>query len=150
MKQTALICGLLVLALVYGCAGSQAAHQIQQGRLALLTGKPEIAVQHFEQAAALDSKNSGSPLEESAWTYVGRAYYETKNYPLARQALGRALAQDKDDDIARLYLGLIGVREQVNESSRNRFERGCRESTIASSILKAWLTRVNFGIRQGS
>jgi len=124
MKQTALICGLLVLASIYGCAGSQAAHQIQQGRLALLTGKPEIAVQHFEQAAALDSKNSGSPLEESGWTYVGRAYYETKNYPLARQALDRALAQDKDDDIARLYLGLIGAREQVNESSRQQIRAG--------------------------
>ena len=118
------ICGLLLLASVYGCAGSQAAHQIQEGRLALLTGKPEIAVQHFEQAAALGSKNTGSPLQESAWTYVGRAYYGTMKYSLARQALDRALAQNKDDDVARLYLGLIGAREQMNEASRKQIQAG--------------------------
>ncbi len=124
ITQTALICGLLLLASVYGCAGSQAAQQIQEGRRALLTGSPEIAVQHFEQAAALDSKNSGSPLQESAWTYLGRAYYGAMKYSLARQALDRALAQNKDDDIARLYVGLIGAREQMNESSRKQIQAG--------------------------
>ena len=122
MNLTALICGLLLLA--YGCASSQAAHQIQEGRLALLTGNPGVAVHHFEQAAALDSKNSGSPLQESAWTYVGRAYYGTMKYSLARQALDRALAQNKDDDVARLYVGLIGVREQMNETSRKQIQAG--------------------------
>jgi tetratricopeptide (TPR) repeat protein len=124
IKQTGLSCGLLLLASAYGCAGSQAAHQIQEGRLALLTGNPEIAVQHFEQAAALDSENSGSPLQESAWTYVGRAYYGTMKYSLARQHLDRALGQNKDDDIARLYVGLIGAREQMNESSRKQIQAG--------------------------
>ncbi len=123
-KQTALIGGLLLLVSVYGCASSQAARQIQAGRLALLAGNSEVAVQHFEQAAALDSKNKGSPLQESAWTYVGRAHYGTKNYSLARQALDRALAQNKDDDIARLYVGLIGAREQMNESSRKQIHAG--------------------------
>ena len=124
MNLTALICGLLLLASVYGCAGSQAAHQIQEGRLALLTGNPEAAVHHFEQAAALDSKNGGSPLQESAWTYVGRAHYGTMKYSLARQALDRALAQNKDDDVARLYVGLIGTREQMNETSRKQIQAG--------------------------
>ena len=123
MKQTAWICGWFLLASVYACAGSQAAHQIQEGRLALLTGNTELAVQHFEQAAALDSKSSGSPLQESAWTYVGRAYYGAMKYALARQALDRALAQDQDDDMARLYLGLIGAREG-NESSREQIHAG--------------------------
>jgi tetratricopeptide (TPR) repeat protein len=122
MNLKALICGLLLLA--YGCANSQAAHQIQEGRLALLTGNPGVAVHHFEQAAALDSKNSGSPLQESAWTYVGRAYYGTMKYSLARQGLDRALAQNKDDDVARLYVGLIGVREQMNETSRKQIQAG--------------------------
>ncbi len=124
MNLTALIFGLLLLASVYGCAGSQAAHQIQEGRLALLTGNPEAAVHHFEQAAALDSKNGGSPLQESAWTYVGRAYYGTMKYSLARQALDRALAQNKDDDVARLYVGLIGAREQMNETNRKQIQAG--------------------------
>jgi tetratricopeptide (TPR) repeat protein len=124
MNLTAVICGLLLLASVYGCASSQAAQQIQEGRLALLTGNPQAAVHHFEQAAALDSKNGGSPLQESVWTYVGRAYYGTMQYALARQALDRALAQNKDDDIARLYVGLIGAREQMNEASRKQIQAG--------------------------
>jgi tetratricopeptide (TPR) repeat protein len=119
-----LIYGLLLLASVYGCAGSQAAHQIREGRRALLNGQPEIAVRHFEQAAALDSKHSVSPLQESVWTYVGRAYYGAMNYPLARQALDRALSQNQDDHMARLYLGLIGAREQANESSRKQIQAG--------------------------
>jgi tetratricopeptide (TPR) repeat protein len=124
IKPTALIRGWLLLAALCGCAGSQAAHQIQEGRLALLTGNPKIAVRHFQEAAALDSRNSGSPLQESAWTYLGRAYYGTMEYSLARQALERALAQNQDDDIARLYLGLIGTREQTNESSRQQIQTG--------------------------
>ena len=124
MKPMALICGWLMLAWVHGCAGSQAAHQIQQGRLALLTGKPDIAVQHFEKAVALDNRNSGSPLEESTWTYLGSAYYATKNYPLARQAFEKALAQNKEDDIARLYLGLVGARDGMNDSSRQDIQSG--------------------------
>ena len=124
IKPTALIRGWVLLAALCGCAGSQAAHQIQEGRLALLTGNPKIAVRHFQEAAALDSRNSGSPLQESAWTYLGRAYYGTMEYSLARQALERALAQNQDDDIARLYLGLIGAREQINESSRKQIQTG--------------------------
>src|SRR5262245_7604413 len=123
-KQAASIWRWLLLAAVYGCAGLQAAHQIREGRLALLTGKPEIAVQHFEQAAAIDSKYSGSPLQASVWTYVGRAYYGAMKFSLARQALDRALAQDQDEHMARLYLGLIGAREQANESSRKQIQAG--------------------------
>jgi tetratricopeptide (TPR) repeat protein len=148
MKQAALICGWLLLAPVYGCAGSQAAHQIQQGKVALLTGQPEIAVQHFEQAAALDSKNSGSPLEEIAWTYVGRAYYGTKNYPLARQALDRALAQNKDDDIARLYLGLVGVRDGMND--RKQIQAGLQGMYDRIEYIKSFAYAGEFWDRQGS
>jgi hypothetical protein len=45
-------------------------------------------------------------------------------YSLARQALDRALAQNNEDDIARLYVGLIGAREQINESSRKQIQAG--------------------------
>src|SRR2546425_11974455 len=41
---TALICGLLLLAAVDGCASSQAAAQIQEGGLALLSRNSEIGV----------------------------------------------------------------------------------------------------------
>lgn len=123
MKSTALICAGLLLVSLCGCAGSQAGFQIEQGRRALLTGKPEIALQHFEQAAAFDKKID-SPLQEGAWTYVGRAYYASNQFPPARQALDRALAQDQDDDMARLYLGLVDAREQKYESARPQIHAG--------------------------
>jgi hypothetical protein len=79
LKRFFLIGRLLLLLPLVGCAASQATQEIQQGRRALLTGSPEIAVQHFERAAALDGKNAGSPLGESTWTYIGRAYYGAIN-----------------------------------------------------------------------
>lgn len=112
LKRVSPIGRLLLLLPLVGCAASQATLEIQEGRRALLTASPEIAVQHVERAAALDSKNPGSPLGESAWTYMGRAYYEAMKYSLARQALDRALAQNQDDDVARVYIGLIGARER--------------------------------------
>jgi tetratricopeptide (TPR) repeat protein len=124
LETFSLIWRLLLLAALVGCAASQAAHEIQEGRRALLTGSPEIAVQYFEQAATLDSKNNGSPLGESAWTYVGCAYYEAGRYASARQAFNRALAQNQDDDIARLYLGLIGAREKQDQSSHKQIQAG--------------------------
>ena len=124
LETFSLIWRLLLLAALLGCAASQAAHEIQAGRRALLTGSPETAVQYFERAAALDSKNAGSPLGESAWTYIGRAYYGAMKYLLARQALDRALAQNQDDDVARVYIGLVGTRERPNEADRKQLQAG--------------------------
>ncbi len=124
MRLILLISAGLIVASLNGCAASQAIQQIQAGRLALLTGNPALAVKHFEQAAAIDGKTSGWPLQESAWTYVGRAYYEIKEYSLARQALNRALGQNQNDDVARLYLGLVGAREQTNDNSRKLIHAG--------------------------
>src|ERR1044071_8871571 len=115
LKRLLPIGRLLLLLPLAGCAASPAAHEIPEGRRALLISSPEIAVQHFERAAALDSKNAGSPLGESTWTYIGRAYYGAIKYSLACQALDRALAQNQDDDVARVYIGLIGARERPNE-----------------------------------
>ena len=124
LETFSLIWRLLLLAALVGCAASQAAQEIQEGRRALLIGKPDAAVQHFEKAAALDSKNASSPLQESAWTYVGRAYYEAGKYSLARQAFERALAQNQDDDVARVYIGLVGARERPNEADRKQLQAG--------------------------
>jgi len=124
LETFSLIWRLLLLAALVGCAASQAAQEIQEATRALLIGKPDAAVQHFEKAAALDSKNSSSPLQESAWTYVGRAYYEAGKYSLARQAFERAVAKNQNDDIARLYLGLIGARERPNEADRKQLQAG--------------------------
>jgi len=55
---------------------------------------------------------------------MGRAYYEAMKYSLARQALDRALAQNQDDDVARVYIGLIGARERSNEADRKQLQAG--------------------------
>lgn len=124
IRATTLIGGWMLSASLYGCAGSQAAHEISVGRLALVTGNPAQALKHFEQAAALDAGYRSPPLQESAWTYVGRAHYEIKEYPLARQAFERALALNRNDAIAGLYLGLASARAESNDAGRRQIREG--------------------------
>ncbi|HEX9453510.1 MAG TPA: hypothetical protein VGA27_04100, partial [Candidatus Binatia bacterium] len=83
-----------------------------------------LALKHFEQAAALDAAHRSPPLQESAWTYVGRARYEIKEYPLARQAFERALGLNRNDSVAGLYLGLVSARAESNEASRRQIHEG--------------------------
>jgi tetratricopeptide (TPR) repeat protein len=124
ISTAALIAGCIFAAAVYGCAGSQAAHEISVGRIALLTGNSAQALQHFEQAAALDANNHSTPLQESAWTYVARAHYEAKQYSQARQALDRALVVNPDDAMAQLYLGLVSAQTAINENGRKQIHAG--------------------------
>jgi len=114
--KTSAIISLLLL--TTGCATFQAGTELLSGRMALLRGMPLEAIPHLEQATALDATIRHSELQESAWTYLGRAYYEAKNYPQARQALERAIAVNRDDGFARLYLGLVLARQESHESSR--------------------------------
>jgi len=122
MRLTSIFNGCLLAMSISACAGSQAAHEITVGRVALLTDDPVLALKHFEQAAALDPSNHSPPLQESAWTYIGRARYETKEYSLARQALDRALALNRDDAVAQLYFGLVNARAESNENSRKQIQ----------------------------
>ena len=106
------------LLLLTGCASFQANSELQKGRMALRGGMPDAAIAHLQQAAALDGDLKNAKLQEGAWTYLGRAYYDAKNYPQARQALERAPEINKDDSLARLYLGLTLTRQGSHESSR--------------------------------
>jgi tetratricopeptide (TPR) repeat protein len=109
---------LSLLLFTTGCASFQANTEFLRGRMALLRGMPLEAIPHLEQATALDGAIRHSDLRESAWTYLGRAYYEAKKYPQARQALERAIAANKDDGFARLYLGLTLARQDDHDASR--------------------------------
>ena len=60
----------------------------------------------------------------SVWTYLGRAYYEVGNFPEARRALDKALSEDKDDPLARLYLGLTLLRTGEQQEGRRETEAG--------------------------
>ena len=101
-----------------GCTAFQTAAEFQRGRTALLGGMPAAATTYFQQAAALDTNLRYSILQESVWTYLGRAYYDTKNYAEARSALERALTIDSGDSFARLYLGLTLARQGNHDAGQ--------------------------------
>jgi tetratricopeptide (TPR) repeat protein len=86
---------------------------MQAGRLALLTGSTEAALTHFKAAADADPNyvNPADPLQQGVWTYLGRAYYSAGKFTEARDSLGRALAKNGGDFMARLYLALTLLRQ---------------------------------------
>jgi tetratricopeptide (TPR) repeat protein len=111
--------------------------KVQQGRMALLYGDPEIALGSFQSAAELDpNRFYFSVFPEGTWTYVGRANYAAGRYPEARQALERALSLHKEDNMARLYLGLALSRSGDRQSGLKEIEGGMRG-------LHEWIDYVN-------
>ena len=111
----------------------QVDQRVQEGRTALLTGRPNDAIDTFKQAAE-SSPNYQTPyaLRESVWTYLGRAYYETANYPEARTALDKALALDETDSMARLYRGMTLTRT-------NDRDRGLADMENSLKQIYTWL-----------
>lgn len=57
---------------------------------------------------------------------MGRSQYATKRYSDARQSLDRALALDKDDHLARLYLGLTLTRLGDSAQGVKEIEAGMK------------------------
>jgi tetratricopeptide (TPR) repeat protein len=130
---------LAVLLLLSGCAAVQVSQDVQAGRNALQAGRPELAVGYLRRAADLDP-NYTLPytLRESVLTYLGRAYYETGNLVAARGTLEKALARDKDDYLARLYLGLALMRNGDRT-------RGRREAEDGLKGIHDWLENISAG-----
>jgi tetratricopeptide (TPR) repeat protein len=102
----------VLIGFLSGCASYQIAGQVESGRRALLVNDPERALPYLLEAANNDPNYvySYDLFRESVWTYLGRSQYATKKYSEARQSFERALALDKDDHLARLYLGLTLTR----------------------------------------
>ncbi|HSE89123.1 MAG TPA: tetratricopeptide repeat protein [Candidatus Binatia bacterium] len=126
--RLALPTSLWTLIIISGCVGSQVANEVQLGRNALQTRQPQVALGYLRHAAELDP-NYRTPysIRESVWTYLGRAYYEVGNFPEARRALERALSNDKDDPLARLYFGLTLLHSGDQQGGRRETENGLRE-----------------------
>lgn len=110
-----------------GCTAIQVATDVQAGRNALQTGRPNDAVPHLKRATEADP-NYKIPYEppESAWTYLGRAYYETERDGEARNALEKALSLNPHDSLARLYLGLTQLRSGDRERGRTTVEESLK------------------------
>lgn len=111
--------------LVSGCSG--VGQQVQAGRFALQIGRPNDAVTYLMQAAEQDPDYKiPYRVRESVLAYLGRAYYETGKDNEARTTLEKAVAKDKDDHLARLYLGLTITRNGDQDRGRDEIVSGLK------------------------
>jgi len=112
-----------------GCTSLQVGGELQSGRQALLESKNEAALGYFYGAAQKDPNYvyaTGSSPKQGVWSYVGRSEYLTGRFPQARQTLERALSANREEDIARLYLGLTLAREGDRQRGLKEIESGMR------------------------
>jgi hypothetical protein len=118
-----------------GCATIQSGGDVQYGRQALLGGNNEAALGYFYSAAQRDPNYvyaTGSSPKQSVWSYVGRSEYLTGRFPQAQQTLERVISGERvvsgirQEDIARLYLGLTLAREGDRQRGLNEIESGMR------------------------
>jgi tetratricopeptide (TPR) repeat protein len=116
---------LLVPVSLSACASLQSAGDIAQGRQALFEGNNQAALGYFQTAAQVDPNYLyGTELQEGTLSFLGRAQYLNGDYPRARSTLEKALAQHKDDNVARLYLGLTLARQGETQKSLQDIDAG--------------------------
>ena len=131
-----------VMGFVSACANFQAGSNVQSGRLAFSIGNYPTARSYFESAAQVDPNyvyHSDLP-GGSVQSYLGRTDYVTERYAQAREELERALSIDKNDNVARLYLGLTFARMGDREN-------GLREIQSAMQGLYDWIWYVQENFR---
>jgi tetratricopeptide (TPR) repeat protein len=75
---------------------------------------------------------SQDPTYKKSLTYLGRAYYRKERYKDAYAILQRAVAINKDDEIAWLALGVTELRLGQNEKGVETLKGGV---TLASKVL---------------
>jgi tetratricopeptide (TPR) repeat protein len=95
----------------------------------LLEGNNEVALGYFYSAAQRDPDYvyaTGSSPKQGVWSYVGRSEYLTGRFPEAKKNLERAIASNRPEDIARLYLGLTLGREGDRQLGLKEIESGMR------------------------
>ena len=128
MIKASRIAHFVLIGFLSGCAAYQIAGQVESGRRALLVNDPERALLYLLEAAKNDPNYvyAYDLFRESVWTYLGRSQYATKKYSEARQSLERALALDKDDHLARLYLGLTLTRLGDSAKGVKEIETGMK------------------------
>ena len=101
----------------------------QAGRGALIGGDDEEALRFFQSVAESNPNfvfTTGSSPRQSIWSYVGRTQYLTDQFPQARQSLERAISGDREENIARLYLGLTLIQLGDRQNGLKEIEIGLR------------------------
>ena len=122
MNQKWMVLGLGLL-VVAACATLDRGGEFLSGRRALMTGDYPTALAYLERIAQSDPNYVApfSSFQESIWTYLGRAQYQSGKLADAKRSLERALSQTPNDSVAKLYLGLTNVRLQTTEKATNPF-----------------------------
>jgi len=137
---------LVCVAALAGCTSFQVAGNVKQGRIQLMHGDPKVALAHFQNVAELRPDyvlDYAIPqLDQSIWTYVGRAYYATGRFPEARQALEKARSHNANDQLAKIYLGLVLGRDGYPKRGLAELEDGLRG-------LDSWLEYIEHNVREG-
>ena len=99
------------------------------GRRALIGGDDEAALGFFQTVAESNPNfvfATGSSPRQSIWSFVGRTEYLTDRFPQARQSLERAISGDREENIARLYLGLTLIQLGDRQGGLKEIETGLR------------------------
>jgi len=112
MKPLSSLGFLPLVAILSGCTALWTGSQFAAGRQAYLAGNNDLALSYFQSAAQTDPNYSwlGFISRQGVWSYVGRTEYATGKLPQARESLEKALSMRKDEELARLYLGLTLTR----------------------------------------
>ena len=137
MKATDLLVMLSLSVVLSGCANYQAGGYVQSGVQALLAGNNQTALSYLQAAAQQDPTYVYDvQLRLGVLSYLGRAQYLTGDYAQARQTLEKALAQNTDDNLARLYLGLTQARLGDNQAALKNIEASMKQ-------INSWLNYLN-------
>jgi tetratricopeptide (TPR) repeat protein len=130
MKGAAFSALLVICIFLSACTTTmQVGSPFQAGRRALIGGDDEAALGFFQTVAESNPNfvfTTGSSPRQSIWSYVGRAEYLTDRFPQARESLERALSGDREENIARLYLGLTLIQLGDRERGLKEIESGMR------------------------
>ena len=119
----------VIMGFVSACGvGFQAGSDVQSGRLAFSIGNYQMARTYFTQAAQADPNyiyDSDLP-GGSIQSYLGRADYATGRYASARRLLQQAIVINKNDNVARLYLGLTLAQMGDRENGLKEIQAGLK------------------------
>ena len=129
MKSAGCLILLTICTFLSACTTMQAGSAFQAGRRALIGGDDEAALGFFQTVADSNPNfvfTTGSSPRQSIWSYVGRTQYLTDQFPQARQSLERAISGDREENIARLYLGLTLIQEGDRQRGLKEIESGMR------------------------
>lgn len=99
-------------AILFGaCTAVQTGGEVASGRQAFLAGRQDAALAYFQSAANRNPNYMyGSTLRQSVLSYLGRSQYANGQYGNAKQSLEKALAANRQENLARLYLGLTLIK----------------------------------------